>query len=426
MGLSRQYPNGNETEFKDCLKEVSTVYDDIWLNESPPVNPIQELWQRVDTLSSCELIILGESLRKIKTISSEWLTKTVRNSKSESLANARGAAFEIITSALWHNPPYHEVTFPPINEPGYDIKVIFPNNLKFVISIKNFGESTKSKATTFKSRELENIVASNLSIPTDVIITNSRFPTSTAWKKLIRKIPKVLMNNQRVKRNIEHGWTILKIPNLQNLVPFAGKQSYSLTSVIPYHKNEILNAMSNIESAIQNLENHANQESDILCNIVFLHTSPNIDIELCEKWGREYFSQYETNVSTLIFFQSHRVTKGDNSVVQHTFKVVSKNNAIHRIIKRNSMILKPIIPLGVISDSSPRKTLSFNGTLVSLSEQYVYRSGKYFQWAENENGKQSGTVQYINGIKVNKIFKINEKQFLISGRFPPDEKLRLI
>ncbi|MCX6339225.1 MAG: hypothetical protein NTX71_04820 [Candidatus Aureabacteria bacterium] len=174
-----------ELMLKTALEELVLSFTLEWLKVNGS-NPVQILWKRNDFLASTEIILLGCSIKKIKNIDLKWVIKTIEKIKTDDANNRKGAMLEVIIAAALHNPPNQIVSFPAINNPGYDLIINLPDKSKICLSIKNYGRSKHSQNIVDEAQVIEEIVKMYIrSEPSQIFIHKfNTYPIQSDWKFL--------------------------------------------------------------------------------------------------------------------------------------------------------------------------------------------------------------------------------------------------
>ncbi len=135
--LGRQNPIHEvpSNKLNEMLAILVSEFGEEWLNTGNS-NPVQQLWQRQDWLSTCELLLLGNSLKILKPVAPNWVSEQVKLIKKEDRNNRRGALFELLALSLFDG---EGVSIKPAanSNPGYDGTVFLPRNASIQISVKS-------------------------------------------------------------------------------------------------------------------------------------------------------------------------------------------------------------------------------------------------------------------------------------------------
>ena len=138
------------TDIKAAFDILKTCFGENWLNKNQD-NPIQSLWSRDDHLAEIELYSLGNSLITIKNKKTNWIKEKIKRIKS----GDSGAIFEILAAAMFEKGKNHKVSFPPGDNPGYDLTVIFDDKAKMNVSCKNHRKSNHNQRFDDASKKFE-------------------------------------------------------------------------------------------------------------------------------------------------------------------------------------------------------------------------------------------------------------------------------
>src|SRR5688572_16607516 len=134
----------SSAELNKYFQVLVEAFNEEWLNKKRPINPIQELWQRNEELSTNELYTLAYSIERLSKIDRNWTRQQIKMCKSHDLNNSKGAVFELHALSMMH-ATQHCIKPAKLNQAGYDGTWHILNDKEIRISIKNYGTSNAQR-----------------------------------------------------------------------------------------------------------------------------------------------------------------------------------------------------------------------------------------------------------------------------------------
>ena len=307
--------------FEEALKEILESFSEPWLT-SKSNHPLQILWNRRDHLASLELYTLGNSIRKLRSISPDQLRQNIALLKSDDQGTMAGAIWEIILAAAFSIPPQQKSKLLGPRKPTYDIEVETENGSKFRISIKNFGKSNKDREFISQFQSIEQIIKNYATTNVRInIIRTGQFPTMQEWDSLKRHLSNFL-KSARFSASSINGWDIITKPltydSIKNRVGlddaklFSNEVSYTLFMAAPFYKNEDKNIESKLNEACTDLINKGAMESDNSKNWLFIHLPEYVCMGDYVEWCNRFFCRNPTApITNISLIQPVYVTNPD-------------------------------------------------------------------------------------------------------------------
>ncbi|MBD2386851.1 hypothetical protein [Cylindrospermum sp. FACHB-282] len=314
-GRQNPIPEVPIRELNKMLAVLVSEFDAGWLR-SGYTNPVQKLWQRMDYLSTCELLLLGNALKKLKPIDPHWVSAQVKLIKQEDKNNRRGALFELLALSLFDG---EGVSVRPAasSNPGYDGTVLLPRNASIQVSVKSYGTSSHQEVFNNQCSMIEALLTAALSKrqlnAVGIYVFAKSYPTQSDWEVLKRRLPAMLDSvENRTNDSFEDiqnsCWDII-INNLhiENCQFSPIHKSYTFIVCSPYHKNEYKNLYSKLDDAYVNFTRHAGSVDPLTTRMVFIDIPTSASITLCKEWAKQYFQLEQQGASHL---PAREVTRG--------------------------------------------------------------------------------------------------------------------
>jgi len=427
----RRCPLGDEDKqlFEETLKEISQNFSDSWLALKSS-HPLQILWNRRDILASIELHMLGESIRKLKSISPDQLRQNIILLKSDDQGTMAGAIWEIILAAAFSNPPQQKSRLLGPRRPTYDIEVEKENNTKLRISVKNFGQSKKDKEFLSQFQSIEQIVKNHANTNIQIkIIRADQFPTMQDWDYLKRILLRCLRSTS-ISSFSDNGWDIiirsLTYDHIKDRVGldeaklYSNEISYTLFMASPFYKNEDKNIESKLGEACEDLICKGAMESDNLKNWLFIHLPEYVYMGDYVEWCNRFFRKNpKAPITNITLIQPAYVTNPDRD---ESFLAIN-HKEINKHSKETTRNLHIEFPIGIPVNSIKR----FLGPDFEIPKKhYMMQSGHiYIDCGDMTHGGKMKT-RFDYGIKTDAIAELNGEKFWISGNFPPTTKLVIL
>lgn len=144
-------PQADNAAFNARLDAVVKTFGADWLGRDHS-NPVQALWSRKDAQSTNELLLLGDAIANLSTADAKWVERQADLIKNGDAGTRAGALFELLGLNLFHAPG-QQVLPATANNPGYDGSVILDDGSSLMLSIKNYGISSKETSSGRRVRK---------------------------------------------------------------------------------------------------------------------------------------------------------------------------------------------------------------------------------------------------------------------------------
>ncbi|HLP87250.1 MAG TPA: hypothetical protein VK184_01420 [Nostocaceae cyanobacterium] len=428
-----------DDELNKMLGVLALEFSKEWLNTRNN-NPVQQLWQRQDWLSTCELLLLGNAIKTLKPIAAKWVSDQVKTIKQEDKNNRRGALFELLALSLFDG---EGVSIKPAarNNPGYDGTILLPRSHSIKVSIKSYGMSNHQQEFNNQCNILESELKKALSerqlTAVGFLVRAKNYPTQSDWEILRRRLPQILdscqSGNYEPFEDINKSCWVIKVQNLsiedEQFSPI--HRSYTFLVVSPYHNNERKNLYDKLDEACANFTKHSVSIDPLTTTVVFIDVPTSASITSCKEWATQYFQERENSpIGLVVFYQPTVVT--DEQMINHCLSLVDSSE-FSRWLKlynsKNNSSEPPIsasVFVGGVSDEPTR--LCWNGNIsIPINDLYVYQKGEHYLLAQGrEDGTQYGHIRkQASGIFQHLVVPQSEGHLILKGIFPPSDELLL-
>jgi hypothetical protein len=432
-----------EEEMDAIFGCVVEYFSHKWL-KSPRSHPLQKLWNRKDALSTNELYFFGSCIKELSRQDAKWLKQQVTLIKSDQSNNRQGAIWEILALGILFSP-HQRITPAKLNNAGYDGTLSFEDLKAVNISLKNYGDSAHLKEFNRYAKQVEEnlkIVLKAKQIRSIQILIDSPkgFPTINNWQDLLNQLPVVLSDIEQGKPksfSIADFWFFSYGDLADDYQEFhPNYNSYQIIISSPYHKNEEKNLLDKLEESCLNLSKHAVIEDDNIINAVFIHLPETASIIQCKEWAEEYIASHQQKPITLIILYQPSVAKNwkqSTSFIHHCFQFIFSEKKMARWNQINRKI-NLRIPVGIqnLIPSENQIIVERDGKseVIRLGNRYLYQRGNlYLEAKRDSSGTISGNIKNLaSGIITHSIFQPfpNQQSVVLSGHFPPEDKLLIL
>lgn len=131
----------SEEELERIFKCMADYFGHDWLRRKNGANPLQELWNRKDALSTAELFYFGSCFEKLEAVDRKWLKTQVKHIKGDQANSRLGAFFEIIGLGMLLHSNY-DIRPTKGDNPGFDGIFSLQSGNTMRLSLKNYGDSS--------------------------------------------------------------------------------------------------------------------------------------------------------------------------------------------------------------------------------------------------------------------------------------------
>ena len=152
-------------------------------------------------------------------------------------------------------------------------------------------------------------------------------------------------------------------------------------------------------------------------------------INKCIEWIKDYFKRNSNKpISGVIFYQPSVATnkKENSSVIHHCFHQ-QFNDKFIEWKKKHKKPFQFTIPVGIVSPNSSNLVLSVGNENYKIGEKYIYQSGHHYVRAKKEEDSIVGEITKIaSGVFTHLVVELEGREFVLSGKFPPRDKLLIL
>lgn len=434
----------SEEDMESVFKGLADGFSHKWIIRKGS-HPLQLLWNRRDFLATNELYTFGSYLKQLSEIDRKWVQQRIKDIKIDNRNQQQGALFEICALGMLINGG-HKVYPSKGNTPGYDGTLKMACGKKINISIKNYNISIHYRDFLNRSAEIEKefvrlLKKENVYNAQMVIDAHIHYPSAEAWNKLKKDIPVVL---QAYKKDSKAMFGILPdlwaglIVGLHETpeVPLhTNYQSYTFIASSVFHKNEENNLFAKLDEACYNLVKHC-REDDEQINVAFIRIPENISIAACESFVLNYFSLYpDKPITGVILYQpsvATDITKDEN-FIHHAYRLVFRQEKYLKWNNSNEKInFTPTVGIASFVPTSLKIITSIGEQTqeIDYNNKYIYQRGNhYMKQLDLADGTKTGYMKQLgSGIFRHAVLKPfpDQAEFIISGRFPPENKLLIL
>lgn len=416
-------------EIETALSRIEHFFGNPWLSNENGTNPLQKLWNRRDALSTNELFTFGKSLIAAEHASEDWLKGQVKLVRGKDENNQKGAVFEIL--AVGYASAKQSVTPAPANQPGYDVDIETPSGAIYRTSLKRYSQSSherlfQKKSALAEAKFLDGLNVSRLNA--SMYIEAREYLGESDWQKLYQAVYRmgVSFTGAKIVEEINKKWLVGLLP----LIPEQKEQyskrhtSYSFICASAYHQNEQNNFLSKLESAVYNLERHV-KPSHAQTPIIIMLLPVTASASSLKSWAQDYLNANSSSAVDAVFFiQPYTATNQDSSSSHIAYFLSAALSKSFHSNSKQSLELE--VPVGVVTNNSPKWFLNSNIGQRELNGQYVYQQGKHYILASSNGsgGMSANIIRKAPGIETFAVMNLNGESFVLGGRW--GEELCLI
>jgi hypothetical protein len=230
-------------------------------------------------------------------------------------------------------------------------------------------------------------------------------------------------------------WAVAVGPLAEEYGTFSPKNiSHTFIAMAPYHKNEDKNLLDKLDEACINFTHHAAKRTSEILRLVLIHVPETASLTSCKEWASQYFTDSPgTPVGAILLYQP-TVARDINDMtkigVYHYMTVVPGPQYKQWYQPQGSH--HPVIPLtmraGIVPKEPTQVILSGGQHGIPIDGKYIYQQGHhYIMTQKDEHGNHVMKVQNIaSGIVIHAVGQGSQgEEFVVSGFFPPQDKLLL-
>lgn len=305
-------PKRREEDVQRAINTLVDWFSETWLDE-PGGTSLQQLWQDDVPLSAIELFGIAHALWRIETLLSTPVRKDLQRKLKATPDESDGATFEVLLGA-YLQAGGEEVTFPPANQPGFDLQV--SRGQKTVrVSCKHLQASAHQKKFSDFVCHLEGIYRAMLR-PEErlsILVGNQGYREEDMNHQLTRHFTGVLMQHRR--KPDQHG--LWMIPGSQWWVRFGrlteppqGQEfhpafpSYSFLAMCERNLKEQQRVISKLEEAIRKYRKHGQLQDDHHINLIALRVPSDVSLEAIKGYLDGYWTPEHDHISGVLLLRT--------------------------------------------------------------------------------------------------------------------------
>jgi len=415
-----------------CLQKVEDLFGASWLKEDGN-HLLQILWLRRDPLSTNELYVLGNAIKKLQPTHKDWLASIAEDIKRDA-ATANGFIFEIIVCGAIEGTNGAKLKPSPKNKPGVDLTLRFPDGFQYEISVKNHGISKHETEFQSRSKSLDEIFQAGLKAAGK----NGRLFVSCEdhmTEEDFQRCTEVLQNTRLStgKYDVDGsrlGMIFREFSNEPGKTFSRNFTSHLCIVSSPQHRNDRLNFRDKLSIASGNMRKHLTRTpKNFLLLRMRLHA--NADIIGLKNLAQEMIDHDENCGFDGVILTQATVVKGDGRTAIHTVFQAAMNGQRDSLIQAGMAgnRLNVGLGLGTIGQTPTHVQLDVgNGKPMRMDpSNYFYQRGDFYYLMKEESGVFTGEMESpASGIHTHCVWKNAGGEVLMKGISPPTEELLLI
>gem|GEM_PF-5763739 len=418
--LKRQNPieqDVTDEEVYKILDKVSESFGPDWI-QCKGDHPLQRLWKRKDWLSTIELYTLGKALDRLQSAYPAWVHHQVELAKSDDLNARKGAFFELIgVSMLSTTDGTCAVPTLP-DAPGIDCSLKFGPRTFLRLNLKCFGFTATHIDFLAKMNGINQLLREELDKrrfkPVTVMaFSEGVYPSDEQWAQLedaIRSLPPACPDEPICLKNYQY-WDLILAPlSLQQYELASDRLSYTFQGSCTYHRNEVRNIRSKLESGFSDLRKAARDDGIEYSDVLFVRIPVSVSLTSVQEVAEQLFNDYvfEHVTGVLLYQPDVAFTKlGGNRALHHCIRFIrnpkSEDCSKYRIFDKLHMS----IPIGIITQEPVSTALTNGSDVHHLSSCYFFQKGEIFAKAMLDETTSKETFSWkghIPGVKVHGVF----------------------
>ncbi len=395
-----------------------------WLENGPRENRVIETWRRDDFLAGLEVAAVGSAVLDVERVDPGWLEQIARSIRGAKGGEEHGFIFELIACGMLAAGGM-QIRPAPKAAPGHDAQLLFQDGYKLRLSFKNFEISNHE--TTFRKRcELLRLrfcrtVATGrpmrLGVQGLVHLDAEDFYALGSSLKSLRAGRSIEVRPGRVSAVVSQ---IFAEPGEQAFAH--DRVSDQCIVLCPEHPKEQLRLESKLKNACLNMARHC-PRTDNIGNFVLVRLHPAADTSRLEARALKLVREEVTDVDAIMLYQPAIVRTDDGkSVLVHHVRVVYGP----RMDGRGNMIR--LVPLVGLFSSQPSviQLHGPSGSLMDLTNRYVYQAGDIYHAISVQDGSQGLLTNRVSGVRSHLIIRSGNSSKELQGLFPKFDHLRLL
>jgi hypothetical protein len=417
---------GRESDQNDCIGAIEPHFGS-WLSATGG-HPLQKLWRRSDSLSSGELVLFGDALRKIEPIAPDWLHRQIAKVKSDDENNRRGAVAEILCAAMFCTG-HQTVTPAKESQPGYDLMVDNGAGATVYVSVKSFGMSYHEAKFRREAQRLEKEFEAALKqlgeTGVGMMVSAVEYPSDGNWAKLrhfVTHNTPALCREMHAQRSVSK-WSIVPFSiTSEQLSRRPNHTSYQIIATSPFHPNEKRNLYSKLDGAASQISRSLPVTEGGRIRMVFAQMPQTSAIGDYAEWANQYLEDNKKSADIVVIY---RISSDDTMRLNH--HVVTRwSQDTSSLLTRRPLATSVI--LGLVGEAPPTDRILIGTMSFELHGKYSYQSGHLFPLIRYEPGSQKvvNLSSPHRGLRQHAVLAMDDGELALQGLFSPDGLLKLI
>ena len=412
----------------DFLEAVEDLFGASWLKKNKG-HRLQMLWGRMDAMATCELYAFGKAIRNLQPRHQRWLESTARKIKINTI-DTHGLIFEILVCGYTNGYFGAEIFPAKDSEPGIDLRIKFPDNFTYAISVKNHDISIHEKDFHELSEILRVFFAERLKI----LGLNGRIFISC---EDYMKKEDFFLCMEFLKSDFKEGFYQLIVGRLnivyRNLVKedkdFA--KTFISNSVIikcAHHPNEQRNFVAKLKLAGENMKKHVAPDPNRF-RLLRMRVHASADIAaLGDSAQRMFDESYDCGFDGVMLSQSSGVRTGDGNSRIHTVMRFAIRVQMPLLELVGTHMLKSEIGIGSMGTEPIETIFNVNGEILKISGgSYIYQKTDYYYMMSMDGNGYFGNLQSpASGVNFHSVFEFNGIETAIMAIKPSSEDVLIV
>jgi hypothetical protein len=400
-------------------------------------HPISNLWKRDDFLATNELLLLGDSLSRLRTVDHDWTKDQVARAKRENQDNRIGAQFELIALGALETHGQHVMPLRK-NHPGCDALVTLSQGTQVYLSLKNFGVgSAFEKAFRMQASGVADFLRAEMGQRrmngVALAIVAAAYPFEADWQTLRSTILSLLNSNLHSSPISQGIWSLypLPLPGGQGSL-HENYVSYQCTMLAAYHQNEKKNLLDKLYGAAVNLEKHNKAFPYAAYKGLLVRLPEDASVAACSRWVRDFYDDRPgTHVDFIWLYQASIVTDRvqNTTSINHSFVPIPRDPTIFpfrgEAEEKSGIIATFYVGTCTIN---PSRLVIGPAPGRPVVDAYMFQRGEiYRRAAVMPSGDMQGQMNLIgDGIIEHTVFNALGGEMVLSGKFPRSNRVTLL
>jgi len=425
INIPRQtkFLNIPEADIQEYLQEVEKEFGTTWLNAQGE-HRLQQLWHRGDPNSTIDLISLGYAIKVIKKTNPEWIKGCLGDIRSDDRNRQNGALFELNMIA-WLIEGGMNVSPADYGEKGLDATIKFVGSDDLFVSMKSHDMSHHEQSLQANCEKLRikarEVFGPRGHVGVSMVLTSKYYIESVAdWEAIKKAIENWPDLNGLQEKEILPGVHLFITPMVQD-GSFSSKfVSDSFVALVPFHKNEQINFMQKINSAVTQLKKQcADKVGKKAC---FMRLHQTADMGQMVKYATDIINEPGCEADLIVLYQPAYVNNtqlNTTAPTQYLAFIASSS----WVASQHPINLRPIIGQQLMSPSRQKIAWPDGSFKDPPPSHYLYCVGWNFIDAKaNEAGEAVFNVTRRPNLSVFPIFDGK----VVTGLLPPNDEFLVL